>query len=184
MEVPLTLIDISNSRTKVAVAGDVGLGEKTVFTTADLAGDVLLPAAASEGVVVLSSVVPDKTEIMRKIFGGRLLEVNHTIELGIAIDYPEPETIGADRLANAAALAARGAVPGVVVDFGTAVTFDIVSGESAYVGGVITPGLEVMTDYMYQRTISWSPQRSLGNRPATPCFPVSSTDTGGSSGRY
>ena len=86
------------------------------------------------------------------MFGERLLVVNHEIELGLAIDYPNPETIGADRLANAAAVASLHGAPAVVVDFGTAVTFDIISPEGAYVGGVIAPGLEVMTDYMFQKT--------------------------------
>jgi type III pantothenate kinase len=63
-----------------------------------------------------------------------------------------PKTIGADRLANAAAVTALYGCPAIVVDFGTAVTFDIVSGQKKYVGGVIAPGLEAMTNFLYQRT--------------------------------
>jgi type III pantothenate kinase len=70
----------------------------------------------------------------------------------VGIDYPEPESIGADRLANAAAVAQLYGIPAVVVDFGTAVTFDIVSERRTYVGGVIAPGLEAMTSFLYQRT--------------------------------
>ncbi len=66
--------------------------------------------------------------------------------------YPKPKTICADRLANAAAAFAAFGGPVVVVDFGTAVSFDIVSGAGDYVGGVIAPGLEAMTDYLHQRT--------------------------------
>jgi type III pantothenate kinase len=63
-----------------------------------------------------------------------------------------PKTIGADRLANAAAVAALYGCPAIVVDFGTAVTFDVVSERKAYIGGVIAPGLEAMTNFLYQRT--------------------------------
>src|SRR5206468_11238115 len=74
------------------------------------------------------------------------------VDLGVGIDYPNPKTIGADRLANAAAVAALYGCPAIVVDFGTAVTFDIVSARRNYVGGVIAPGLESMTNFLYQRT--------------------------------
>src|SRR5437870_8813270 len=74
------------------------------------------------------------------------------VKLGLGIDYPKPRSIGADRLANAAAVAQLYGTPAIVVDFGTAVTFDVVSAKGDYVGGVIAPGLEVMTNYLYQRT--------------------------------
>ena len=74
------------------------------------------------------------------------------LKLGVKIDYPKPQSIGADRLANAAAVTALYGCPAIVVDFGTAVTFDIVSERRAYIGGVIAPGLEAMTSFLYQRT--------------------------------
>jgi type III pantothenate kinase len=70
----------------------------------------------------------------------------------VAIDYPEPESIGADRLANVAAVAELYGWPAIVVDFGTAATFDVVSEARSYIGGVIAAGLEAMTNYLYQRT--------------------------------
>jgi len=72
--------------------------------------------------------------------------------LGVGVDYPNPDSIGADRLANAAAVVALYGYPAVVVDFGTAVTFDVVSAKRCYIGGVIAPGLEAMTNYLYKRT--------------------------------
>ena len=63
-----------------------------------------------------------------------------------------PTRIGADRLANAVAVAALYGWPAIVVDFGTAVTFDIISEQKNYIGGVIAPGLEAMTNFLYQRT--------------------------------
>lgn len=103
--------------------------------------------------VVVSSVVPAKNRAIKSATrGSRLLWVSAKINLGVGIDYPAPETIGADRLANAAAVATLYGYPAIVVDFGTAVTFDIVSERRRYVGGVIAPGLEAMTSFLYQRT--------------------------------
>ncbi len=81
-----------------------------------------------------------------------MLKVSAKVQLGVGIEYPKPSSIGADRLANAASAAAFYGAPVVVVDFGTAVSFDIISRERNYVGGVIAPGLEAMTDYLHQRT--------------------------------
>src|SRR5205085_8425809 len=81
-----------------------------------------------------------------------LLWLSANVELGVGVEYPRPETIGADRLANAAAVAVLYGYPAVVVDFGTAVTFDIVSEQKRYIGGVIAPGLEAMTSFLYHRT--------------------------------
>ncbi|MEM9479574.1 MAG: type III pantothenate kinase [Verrucomicrobiota bacterium] len=148
----LVLIDISNSRTKIcAASADALVGEKRTVETATLSADDFGDFRDAER-AILCSVVPDKTTIVRKVFGDRLHELTHESNLGIAVDYPEPSTIGEDRLANAAALAERGLTPGVVVDFGTAVTFDVVDARPAYIGGVIAPGLAAMTDYLYQET--------------------------------
>src|SRR5205814_2546128 len=71
---------------------------------------------------------------------------------GVGINYPKPETIGPDRLANAVAVKHHFGAPAVVVDFGTAVTFDVVDGRGDYVGGIIAPGLAAMTDYLHEKT--------------------------------
>src|SRR5205823_8194272 len=80
--------------------------------------------------------------------------------LNVRIDYPHPRAIGADRLANAVAVAELYGSPAIVIDFGTAVTFDIVAPGNAYIGGVIAPGLEAMTNFLYHRT-ALLPQISL-----------------------
>ena len=82
----------------------------------------------------------------------QVLWLNWKLKLGVTIDYPNPQSIGADRLANAAAVAELYGCPAIVVDFGTAVTFDVVSEGCRYIGGVIAPGLEAMTNFLYQRT--------------------------------
>ena len=103
--------------------------------------------------MVVSSVVPAKNSAILKAAGETdVLWLDRKLKLGVEIDYPKPQSIGADRLANAAAVTALYGYPAVVVDFGTAVTFDIVSGRRAYIGGVIAPGLEAMTNFLYQRT--------------------------------
>jgi type III pantothenate kinase len=79
----------------------------------------------------------------------------------VRIDYPRPETIGPDRLANACGGVARYGAPLVVADFGTALTFDMVTADRRYVGGVIAPGLPLMTDYLYERT-ALLPRLKLG----------------------
>ena len=99
-------------------------------------------------------MVPTKNSAISKAARNRaqVLWLNWKLNLGVTIDYPQPESIGADRLANAAAVAELYGSPAIVVDFGTAVTFDVVSGGRRYIGGVIAPGLEAMTNFLYQRT--------------------------------
>ena len=104
--------------------------------------------------MIVSSVVPAKDDAISNAVKQRaeMLWLDWKLNLGVAIDYPKPQSIGADRLANAAAVAQIYGVPAIVVDFGTAVTFDIVSERRAYVGGVIAPGLEAMSKFLYERT--------------------------------
>ncbi len=84
--------------------------------------------------------------------GAPLLELTAKTVRGVGIDYPKPDSIGPDRLANAVAARKRFGAPVVVVDFGTAVTFDVVNSKGNYAGGVIAPGLAAMTDYLHEKT--------------------------------
>ena len=99
-------------------------------------------------------MVPTKNSAISKAARNKtpVLWLDWKRKLGVTIDYPDPASIGADRLANAAAVAELYGCPAIVVDFGTAVTFDVVCEERRYIGGVIAPGLEAMTDFLYQRT--------------------------------
>ena len=101
---------------------------------------------------MLASVVPAATKRVLRMLPARPLIVNANIDLGIGVRYPRKKQIGADRLANAVGVAKLYGAPAIVVDFGTAVTFDIVNARREYVGGVIAPGLAAVTDYLYQRT--------------------------------
>jgi type III pantothenate kinase len=149
------LIDNSNSYTKFAISVGAKIGkvqriptnEITLAKVRNLVGKLNFEAA------VVCSVVPKKAEIIERAIGKKPFEhVSFQSPLGLKIDYPKPSSIGADRLANACAVASIYSTPAVVVDFGTAVSFDILNAKGDYIGGVIAPGLEAMTDYLHQRT--------------------------------
>lgn len=82
---------------------------------------------------------------------------------GFRLDYPKPETIGADRLADAAAAADRYGVPVLVCDFGTAFTAAAITADRVWRGGVIAPGFPLMRDYLYERTAKL-PRMKIGGR--------------------
>jgi type III pantothenate kinase len=149
------LVDISNSYTKFAFASTKRISAPIRIATSKLSRGVLSRVLASQRVskVVVSSVVPEKNSAISKAAGKtEVIWLDSKLKLGVGIDYPAPRSIGADRLANAAAVASFYGCPAIVVDFGTAVTFDIVSARCNYIGGVIAPGLEAMTNFLYQRT--------------------------------
>lgn len=149
------VIDISNSFTKLAFASSKRLGRPRRISTREFDSAYLRKVLKEQTpeTIVVSSVVPDRNKEIKKAARGiRLLWLSPRINLGVGVEYPEPQSIGADRLANAAAVAVLYGYPAVVVDFGTAVTFDVVSERKRYIGGVIAPGLEAMTSFLYQRT--------------------------------
>lgn len=149
----ILLIDISNSFTKICIAHGDSLSRIKRLPTPSLNASQLRSLYSSQKLdgVVLASVVPEKNREVHMAFAC-VLEVGASLDLGVGINYPNPRTIGADRLANAAACAALHGFPGIVVDFGTAVTFDVISQAGDYIGGVIAPGLNAMTGYLHDRT--------------------------------
>jgi type III pantothenate kinase len=149
------LVDISNSYTKLAFATRQRLAKPIRYPTNELTVAVLRRILRGRSVetIMVSSVVPRKNKVIAAAAGpARLLFLSPQLDLGVGIEYPAPRSIGADRLANAAAVAQLYGCPAIVVDFGTAVTFDVVSARGDYVGGVIAPGLEAMTSFLYDRT--------------------------------
>jgi len=150
------VIDVGNSQTKWAFAArrSVGAIRETHSTPGSLRAR--LPKSPRVELAVISSVVPALNGVLRRLLGRRGVRRIHFIsarsDLGIGVRYPRPRTIGADRLANAAAAFHLFGAPCAAIDFGTAVTFDIVSGRGDYVGGVICPGLRSMTDYLHEQT--------------------------------
>jgi type III pantothenate kinase len=161
------LIDISNSFVKLAFGTTEKIGTPMRLATSKLTATAMRRVLHGHkvGAIIVSSVVPKKNKAISAAAGSvRVLFLNPKLDLGVGVDYPHPRSIGADRLANAAAVAQLYGSPAIVVDFGTAVTFDVVSAAGDYVGGVIAPGLEVMTNYLYQRT-ALLPKLTLSEPP-------------------
>ena len=105
--------------------------------------------------LAISSVVPDMTPTFEKMAQKYLhinpITVRHDLDLGINIRYENPASVGADRICNAIAGYAKFGGPLVVVDFGTATTFDVISKEGDYLGGIIAPGIETSALILHQR---------------------------------
>jgi type III pantothenate kinase len=166
------LIDLSNSYAKIAFSSRERVSNPARVPTAELSTSVIAEFLRRRQVkkLVASSVVPTKNSAVSRAAHdtAQVLWLDWKLKLGVEIDYPKPQSIGADRLANAAAVAELYGPPAIVIDFGTAATFDVLSEAGNYIGGVIAPGLQAMTDYLYQRTallprISLkSPNRAVG----------------------
>lgn len=105
-------------------------------------------AAAS----VVPPVVPTWEEAIRRYLGCEPLFVGPGVKTGMPIRYENPKEVGADRIINAVAAIARWGTPAIVVDFGTATTFDVISAKGEYLGGVICPGLGIAADALFTRT--------------------------------
>lgn len=151
------LIDNSNTRTKFALGDESGiLAWRAVIPTAEVGCDSLDESLRGVGysAVVVSSVVPSRAAVLVEYFQSRcpLHVLNFESPLGMAVDYPNPGQLGADRLANACGALGRHGAPVLVIDFGTAVTFDVVSAGPSYLGGVIAPGLGVVSAYLPEKT--------------------------------
>lgn len=118
-------------------------------------GSADLTYEAVNGVIV-GSVVPPLTlaftELSRRYLNIDPLIVTHNIRTGIRIEIDQPAQAGADRIVNSAAVVALYGAPAIVIDFGTATTFDIISADGAYRGGAIAPGIIVAHDALVNRT--------------------------------
>ncbi|HXG37952.1 MAG TPA: type III pantothenate kinase [Bacteroidota bacterium] len=103
----------------------------------------------------ISSVVPNLTDIFaamaKKYFTVEPVIISSELKLGITIHYDEPSSVGADRLCNAVAGYAKYGGPLIIVDFGTATTFDVVASNGDYLGGVIAPGVETSAADLHRR---------------------------------
>jgi type III pantothenate kinase len=164
----LCVIDVGNTHTVVGLFnGDVllecfrlrtnesmtpdewGVTFKTLFSLREIAFDAVSNAA-------ISSVVPPATTAVdracRKYFGVTPLIVGPGVKTGLPIRYENPREVGADRVVNAVAGYQRVKQACIVVDFGTATTFDCISSKGEYLGGVITPGIVTSLDALASRT--------------------------------
>src|SRR6202142_4321072 len=106
--------------------------------------------------IVFSSVVPPLDSVLRQVceryFNTRPLFIEPGVKTGMPVLYDNPAEVGADRIVNAVAAFEKYGGPCVIVDFGTATTFDCVSAKGEYLGGVICPGIGISADALFQRT--------------------------------
>ena len=107
--------------------------------------------------IIISSVVPplDSTleELALRYFGRPALFVQPETLTGMPVLYENPQEVGADRMVNAVAAHAKYGGPCVVVDFGTAITFDAISRQGEYLGGIIAPGLGISAEALFRRAV-------------------------------
>src|SRR5881227_260255 len=145
----ILLFDVGNTNTHLALANSARIvSQRNIPTSSWFSqeGELLVKAfvrgARIEG-VVLCSVVPRATpkvsHLVRQKWNQQCLQLTPKSLRGVGVDYPKPNTIGPDRLANAVAVSHHFGAPSVVVDFGTAVTFDVVNRAGNYAGGIIAP---------------------------------------------
>jgi type III pantothenate kinase len=163
----LLVVDIGNTHTVLGVyRGESLLGHWRLASdphrTADEVGVFLRNLFAISGIqvaevqgIAIASVVPALTpvfeEVAREYFHRDPLVVGPGIRTGMPIHYEDPREVGADRIVNAVAGYARYPTSLVIVDFGTATTFDYVSPEGAYQGGMIAPGLGISMEALFER---------------------------------
>lgn len=154
-------IDVGNTSTHYGVVEGRDVSQIGHFPTADLLNgpsrafyEVMAPICADAVGISFCSVVPAVNENLKASLAEAKLpifQLTHESCKGLALVYPKPEEIGQDRIANAIAAQEYYGTPAVVIDMGTAVTFDIVSSKG-YEGGIIAPGLAIMRSYLHEQT--------------------------------
>ena len=165
----LLAIDVGNTATVLGVFQGERLawhwrmatrGERTADELALLFGGFLEQQGMSFSRqitgVAIASVVPDQTQALRdmvdRYFHFSPVVVEPGIKTGVSIHTDNPKEVGADRIVNALAAFARYGGPCIVVDFGTATTYDAVSETGEYLGGAIAPGIQVSAQGLFQAT--------------------------------
>lgn len=162
----LLAIDVGNTNTVLGVYDGAKLAahwriETTSRRTFDEYGILLLQLFAHAGLdakcidaVVVSSVVPplqfNLEKMSERYFGRRPVFVGPGVKTGMPIVYDNPREVGADRIVNAVAAWEKHRKPLVVVDFGTATTFDAVSARGEYLGGAICPGITIAMEALFR----------------------------------
>ncbi len=171
----LLVVDVGNTNTVLGVFDSQNGGERygpliahwrvstTKTQTVDEYGVLFRNLFAMSGIeftavegTVISSVVPplDSTlrEVCERYFRSQALFIEPGVKTGMPVFYDNPAEVGADRIVNSVAAFEKFGGPCIVVDFGTATTFDVVSKNGEYLGGVITPGIGISSDALFART--------------------------------
>jgi len=181
----LLTIDIGNTNTALGVYE----GEKLIahwrmatanYRTSDEYGVLAREMFSVSGLdhkkidaIIIASVVPPLNftfkEMSKNYFAHEAIFIDNKIDAGMPILYNPPTDVGADRIVDAVAAIHLYGKPCIVVDFGTATTFDAINDKGEYLGGVITPGITISSDALFQRAAKLprveikSPERVIGN---------------------
>jgi type III pantothenate kinase len=163
----LLVIDVGNSNIVLGVyEGDRLVRDWRIFTdkskTTDEYNIIVHDLFRLGGVdsatvkdIIISSVVPTLTGVLEKLsfdhFGRKAYVVGPGIKTGMPIHYDNPKEVGADRIVNAVAGFEKYKTSLIIVDFGTATTFDYVNRKGEYCGGAIAPGLVISTEALFQK---------------------------------
>jgi len=163
----LLVIDIGNTNTSLGVFDGERLAAHWRLTTArsrtvDEWGVHARNLFALAGLdfksidaIAIASVVPPLNFTLKRMaevyFDLTPLFVDHTVDTGVQILYQPPSDVGADRIVDAVAAIHKYGAPCIVVDFGTATTFDAINSKGEYLGGVITPGITISSDALFER---------------------------------
>ncbi len=184
----LLAVDVGNSESVIGRFRGAELQDYWRITSGRVTADELtltltqlLGRASVRGAgAVVCSVVPGLTaawgEALRRVTGAPPVEIGAG-PAPLALQVPDPASVGADRIANAVGAIARHGAPAIVVDLGTATTFDCVSRDGAYVGGAIAPGVVTSSEELFRRAARLArvefrrPERALG-RTTEECLRV------------
>ena len=163
----LLVIDVGNTNTSLGVyEGDLLVKHWRLTTararTVDEYGVHARNLFALTGIdsraitaVAIASVVPPLNYTLKRMsevyFEHTPLLIDHTTNTGLTILYDPPSDVGADRIVDAVAAVHKYGAPCIVVDFGTATTFNAINAEEQYLGGVITPGIAISSDALFER---------------------------------
>ncbi len=162
----LLCIDIGNTNTVIAITEKEEILKKyrivtkertndelELFFTFMLSKQGLSPSQITD--VIISSVVPPASEnfisFCKAFFKKDPILVNPEMKLGITIAYENPKELGTDRIVNAVAAYTKYKKASIIVDFGTAITFDYVSGDGRYLGGAISPGIITASSALFEK---------------------------------
>ncbi len=164
----LLVADAGNTNIKLGIFEDETLKTITRMPTTstktpDAYGRAVLDFLCNNGIsaqeieaVIVTTVVPQSTQPfltgMRQLFGLEPLVVDSGTKTGIVIKTDHPETLGADRLVNAAAAFQEHGGPLLVIDFGTATTYDVITDKAEFLGGVIAPGVRLCAEALWEKT--------------------------------
>ncbi len=162
----LLAIDVGNTNTVFGIyRGEELVGSFRLSTTAQRTSDELGMQIRSyytfmgikvedTDAVIIASVVPPIMYTMinaiRKYIGVRPLIVNRDVDTGLENKYDNPKEVGVDRLVNAVSAVERYGTPLIIIDIGTAMTFDVIDKHGAYLGGAIFPGIKVAMEALFQ----------------------------------